>query len=91
MSLRALMLVASVVALTACASGQPRCEKPQVHDDAQLGQALSTPPELRLPPPDDTMTIPAAGMAEGQHHPRMRPDGTCLEQPPRFEPPETGR
>ena len=92
MNLRAILVVVSaVLLLSACGSSQPRCEKPEVHDDARLGQALSAPAELQLPPPDDTMTIPPASMAEGQHHPRMRADGTCLKVPPRFEPPESGR
>ena len=92
MNLRAILVVVwAGLLLSACGTSQPRCDKPEVHDEARLGQALSAPPELRLPPPDDTMSIPLASMAEGQHHPRMRPDGTCLEVPPRFEPPESGR
>ncbi len=92
MSLRILpVMLAVVLLISACAGGQPRCERPQVHDDARLGQALSAPPELRLPAPEEAMTVPPASLAEGQQHLRLRADGTCLEQPPAFQPPEGGR
>lgn len=82
-------LLLSVLLLAACA-GTPRCEQAQVHDNARLGRALSAPPELQLPAADETMTIPSASQSGDQGHPRMRPDGSCINQPPRFVPPESG-
>lgn len=82
-------LAATALLLQGCAlfgGGTPPCENPQMYQNARAAEPLVAPEGLEIPQAFGNLEVPEGEVLEGL--PR-RSNGSCLEEPPRIERPES--
>ncbi len=83
-------MVAMACMVHGCAvfgGGLAPCEKPQIYQDAEVSSPLIAPEGLEAPQAFGNLEIPEGEVQQGQ--PR-RNNGSCLEEPPQIDKPESG-
>ncbi len=78
---------ALALALQGCGlfgGGTPPCENPQPYQSAESAEPLIAPEGLDTPQTFGNLEVPEGEALQG---PPKRSNGSCLEEPPRIEPP----